>query len=97
MMKLRATLALMLLLAVMAPAMSQTSSCKAGVRAAPVGIWSWAPASRVMVYLMRGNFSDNELPFLLAPLSNWNAVSESTGSKVQFEYKGPQFWITRLL
>ena len=83
-----ATVALMLFLAVIAPVVSQSSSCKVGVQAAPVGFWSWATASRVTVYVVQEDFIENELPFLLAPLSAWNAVSESTGSKVKFEYKG---------
>jgi hypothetical protein len=83
-----AAVLLMLSLAVIAPVMSQTSSCKVGVKAAPVGFWSWSSGSKVEVYVVREDFIDNELPFLLEPLSTWNAVSESTGSKVKFEYKG---------
>jgi len=81
-----ASVALTMFLAVFATAMGQP--CKVGVQAPPVGFWSWAPESRVTVYVVGQDFTESELPFLLAPLSTWNAVSDSTGSKVKFEYKG---------
>jgi hypothetical protein len=34
------------------------------------------------------NFEEKEIPYLLTPLTNWNFVSEVTGSNVKFEYKG---------
>jgi hypothetical protein len=64
MMKLRATLALMLLLAVRAPAMSQTSSCKAGVRAAPVGFWSWAPSPNLPGQRSSSNIKEHSFGLL---------------------------------
>jgi hypothetical protein len=77
----------LILLAPAMPVMSQ-SSCKVGVQAPAVGFWTWAPGSEVKVYVLKNDFKDNELAFLLAPLSTWNAVSDATGSKVKFEYKG---------
>ncbi len=82
------TLVLLVFVAAFAPAMGQSSSCKVGVQAPPTGFFNWAPGSRIKVYVISSDFEDTHLPFVLAPLSNWNAVSESTGSKVRFEYKG---------
>ena len=67
---------------------AQSASCKVGVAAAPVGFWTWAPESKISVYILESDFKPNELEYLLAPLSPWNAVSETTGSRVKFEYKG---------
>lgn len=72
-------------LAACMPAMAQ---CKLGAQAASFGFWNWAPASQIKVYVITSDFKENELDFLLAPLSTWNAVSELTGSRVKFEYKG---------
>lgn len=69
------------------PVLSQPP-CKIGVQAPAVGFWTWAPGSEVSVYILESEFKENELPFLLAPLNSWNAVSDLTGSKVKFEYKG---------
>lgn len=67
---------------------AQSSACRVGVAAAPVGFWTWLPESRISVYIVESDFGTNELTYLLAPLSTWNAVSEATGSNVKFEYKG---------
>jgi|ERR1041384_4213267 hypothetical protein len=64
------------------------SSCTVGVAAAPIGFWTWAPESKISVYIVESDFKPDELEYLLAPLSPWNAVSETTGSRVKFEYKG---------
>src|SRR5262249_30283171 len=80
--------AVLLMFVATAPLAAQTSSCKVGVAAAPAGFWTWAPESRINVYLLEADFEVNELAYLLAPLANWNSVSEATGSKVKFEYKG---------
>lgn len=79
---------LLMCLSAVSPLAAQSSSCKVGVAAAPVGFWTWAPESKVSVYIVESDFKSNELEYLLAPLSPWNAVSETTGSKVKFEYKG---------
>ena len=81
-------LVLLVFLAASTPAIGQSSSCKVGVQAAPAGFFNWAPESKIQVYVLGPDFEDAYLPFLLAPLSAWNAVSESTGSRVKFEYKG---------
>lgn len=70
-----------------APVMAQ-SVCKVGEQSAAFGYWSWASESVVKVYVVQTDFEDGELPFLLAPLASWNAVSSVTGSKVRFEYEG---------
>ena len=66
----------------------QTSSCKIGVQSAASGFWRWAPDGVVRVYVVESDFEEAELSFLLAPLTSWNSVSNATGSKVRFEYKG---------
>ncbi len=83
-----ATVVLLILLATASPALSQ-SSCKVGVQAPPVGFWTWAPKGEIKVYVIESDFGRSELPFLLTALKTWNAVSDFTGSKVKFEYKGP--------
>ena len=77
---------LFMLSATAQPAVSQP--CKVGVQAAPIGFWTWAPASHIYVYVREHDFDATERSFLLAPLETWNAVSEATGSKVKFEYRG---------
>lgn len=44
----------------------------------------------MQVYVAERDFQPEELPSLLAPLENWNAVSETTGSRVNFKYIGPK-------
>lgn len=70
------------------PSMGQAGSCKIGVEAPAVGFWTWAPNSTVKVYIVSSDFKDAEVPFLIAALSSWNAASESSGSRVKFEYQG---------
>jgi hypothetical protein len=79
---------LLMVLAAVSSLAAQSLSCKVGVGAAPVGFWSWAPESKISVYVAESDFKPDELEYLLAPLSPWNAVSETTGSRVEFEYKG---------
>ena len=81
-------LVLVICFATFAPAMGQSASCKVGVHASPVGFFAWVPGSRIKVYVVGSDFEADHLPFVLAALSNWNSVSESTGSRVKFEYKG---------
>ena len=69
-------------------ATAQSSPCKVGSSAAPTGFWAWAPESRIQVYVLASDFNESELDYLLEPLATWNAVSDATGSKVKFEYKG---------
>ncbi len=78
-----------LLLPIMsASLMAQKPQCKVGVDTAPVGFWTWAPASKIEVYVVDADFEEKEIPYLLTPLTNWNRVSEVTGSNVKFDYKG---------
>jgi hypothetical protein len=68
---------------------SASTSCKVGTQAPAFGFWTWAPKTAVKVYILSADFEASELPHLLVPLKNWNAVSEATGSGVMFEYMGP--------
>lgn len=81
---------LLICLAVSCPVMAQTAStsCEVGVVAPPFGFWTWAPRSKIKVYVLAGDFEKSEISFLLSPLGAWNAVSETTGSGVKFEYSG---------
>lgn len=82
-----ATLVLLMILGMLTPVVSQ-SPCRVGVEAPAAGFWTWAPGSEVKVYILKTDFEDGEMTFLLAPLAAWNNVSDTTGSKVKFEYKG---------
>ena len=62
--------------------------CQVGRNAAAIGFWTWPPGAHVKVYLRVGAFQREEVQYLLAPLHNWNATSEITGSGVKFEYSG---------
>ena len=64
--------------------------CEVGVQAPPVGFWTWTAGTQVRVYVVEDDFKPEEIPSLLAPLKNWNAVSETTGARVKFEYSGPR-------
>lgn len=64
------------------------SPCNVGVRAAAFGFWTWAPKSRVKVYILAADFTNEEIPYLVMPLRNWDGVWESTGSGVRLEYLG---------
>ena len=80
--------ALLIILATTATLTAQSTSCKVGVAAAPVGFWTWAPQSKINVYIVESDFTASDLPYLLAPFSSWNSVSEATGSRVEFKYRG---------
>jgi hypothetical protein len=84
--KLAALLLITLAVATSSPAQSR---CEPGVQAPPVGFWTWSAGTQVRVYVREGDFKPDELPSLLAPLKNWNAVSNTTGSHVTFKYIGP--------
>jgi len=62
--------------------------CRVGYQAPAIGFWTWAANARVKVYIRSADFSPEDIPYLLAPLENWNSVSELTGSRVKFEYQG---------
>lgn len=70
------------------PATNDAIDCKVGAKSAPAGFWTWAPDSKIKVYVVASDFKESELSYLLAPLSTWNAVTNSTGSRVKFEYQG---------
>lgn len=64
-------------------------SCKVGNDAPGFGFWTWAAGSTIKVYVLSADFNESELPYLLKPLQNWNAVVDLTGSGVKFTYIGP--------
>src|SRR5437667_6816472 len=74
----------------LATAQKETSltRCQVGRNAAAIGFWTWPIGAHVKVYLRMGAFRQEEVQYLLAPLHNWNATSEITGSGVKFEYAG---------
>jgi len=67
---------------------TSASSCSVGVSAAAFGFWTWAPETRVKVYILQSDFKSEEIPFLLTPLRTWDTVWESTGSGVRLDYVG---------
>jgi hypothetical protein len=62
--------------------------CKIGNEAAATGFWTWAPNSRVRVYIRTADFDGEQQAHLLAALNNWSSVSDQTSSGVKFEYEG---------
>lgn len=62
--------------------------CKVGSRAAAYGFWVWPAKSTVRVYVAAADFKSTDLTALMLPFSNWNAVSDLTGSFVKFSYEG---------
>lgn len=62
--------------------------CKVGKDAPGFGFWTWAPGSTIKIYILASDFDSSELPYLLKPVQNWNAVVEATGSRVTFDYAG---------
>ena len=80
-----------LLFILLAAAVSTTpaqSRCEPGVQAPPVGFWTWSAGTQVRVFIVDRDFKADQIPFLLAPLETWNAVSDTTGSHVTFKYAG---------
>ena len=64
------------------------SPCTVGKDSSGYGFWTWAANSTIKVYVVGADFTELELPYLLKPLQNWNAVADATGSNVKFEYLG---------
>ncbi len=67
---------------------ANASNCTIGKRAAKTGFWTWEPGSHVRVFVLQDDFSAAEIPFLTRPLQLWDAVWETTGSKVRMTYAG---------
>ena len=84
-----ASFTVLLLILTAAYARQVFGQCKVGKDAPPYGFWTWAPQSRIKVYILIADFRESDLRFLLKPIQNWNAVVEATGSGVRFEYFGP--------
>jgi hypothetical protein len=84
-------IALIILSVVSLSGVAQTPAikgCKVGKDAPAFGFWTWAANSKIKVYILSADFNETDLPFLLQPLQNWNAVVGTTGSGVKFEYVG---------
>jgi hypothetical protein len=62
--------------------------CEVGHNAAAIGFWTWPASTHVNVYVRRGDFRPDELPYLLKPLREWSSVSQVTTSGVIFDYAG---------
>jgi hypothetical protein len=62
--------------------------CKIGETAPSIGSWTWAPNSRVEVYIRLQDFAADEVPAMLTAVQNWDASASENGSEVRFEYKG---------
>ena len=67
---------------------TRVADCKVGSRAAATGFWTWQPDSRVYVYVLQNNFSEEEISSLTTPIQLWDAVSVATESKVRLTYAG---------
>jgi hypothetical protein len=95
-MKLKRTISLILLSVIIGisfrEANTQTAKdagqCRVGQQAAAIGFWTWAANAKVKVYIVSADFKGEEIPYLLTALTNWNSVSEATGSGVKLEYQG---------
>ncbi len=82
------SLALVACGSVYAAAQNTVIPCKVGVQAPAVGFWTWAPKAHVNVYIVAKDFAPAEIPYLLAPTQNWDAVYRESGSGVRFQYRG---------
>ena len=69
-------------------AQSSVADCKVGTRAAATGFWTWQPDSQVNAYILQSDFSKEEIPYLMRPIQLWDAVWQSTQSKVRLTYAG---------
>ena len=84
--------AILLLLASLAKTsqgQTRPTECKVGSRAAATGFWTWPPDSQIYVFVLQNDFSKEEISFLTKPIKMWDAVSETTDSKVRLTYAGP--------
>jgi hypothetical protein len=70
-------------------AQTRVNDCKIGSRAAATGFWTWPPDSQIYVFVLQHDFSKEEISFLSRPIKTWDAVSETTESKVRLTYAGP--------
>jgi hypothetical protein len=62
--------------------------CRAGETAPLTGSWTWAENSHVQVYVRIPDFAENEVPYMLVAIQNWDASYLENGSGVRFEYRG---------
>lgn len=91
-MKLTLLLTLCLLIGSAAHSVAQSArsegTCRIGETAPPIGSWTWAPNSRVEVYVRLADFAADEVLGMLTAMQNWDASASENGSGVRFEYKG---------
>jgi hypothetical protein len=87
-MKALATIILLLVAVNVAGQTPASTSCNTGRNAPQLGFWMWPPGSTIKLYVVRADFDASELPYLMKPVQNWNAVVASTGSRVTFDYAG---------
>lgn len=62
--------------------------CKVGQQAPAIGFWTWAANARVKVFIVTADFKADDVSSLIGAITNWNNVSELTGSGVKLEYQG---------
>jgi hypothetical protein len=68
---------------------TKSGPCKVGEQAPAIGFWTWASNARVKVFIVTADFKAEDVSSLIGAISNWNNVSELTGSRVKLEYQGP--------
>jgi len=62
--------------------------CKVGKDAPAFGFWTWGANTSIRIYILKSDFGDDELTYLLKPIENWNAVGIATGSGIKLDYAG---------
>ncbi|MEO7971935.1 MAG: hypothetical protein ABI698_11585 [bacterium] len=67
---------------------SVASTCDAKVKAPDYSLPAWPEKVGVKVYIVATDFKPEEIAAILAPLRNWSAVAEASGSQVTFVYSG---------
>ncbi len=85
--RLLATLLIASTLGLTAAAQNPGAGCKRSNRA-EFGFWTWPKGVQVKVFVVAGDFTAAELPYLLKPLASWNDVSRNTNTHVVFEFQG---------
>ncbi len=77
------------LAAITSLAQSKTgSSCKSHHSAPPPRPYSWAPDTRVSVYIERNKFTAEQIAALQAAMNHWTRASISNGTGVTFGFAG---------
>lgn len=80
---------IVVLAAITSFAQSKTDSdCKRHHSAPPPGPYSWAPDTRVSIYIERNQFTSEQVAALQAAMSHWTRASISNGTGVTFGFAG---------